>query len=455
MKKLKKKNIVIAVFVILILVFGGLAFAVQKAFNENVKKEFNVVDKSGKNLPEGQKDRLNVLVLGMEHTRTDMIMVATFDPKGKTLNMISIPRDTYVENSYRDGTLKKINSVYEMPSTKGGVERLAEKVSEILGIPIHDYVMVDYNAVAKITDAVGGVEVNIPFNMYYDDPYSDPPLHVHFSKGNVYLDGSNAIEYLRWRHNNDGSHGEEGDEGRVKRQQNFMKKILEKSLNPTTLPKIIEVAFASVETSLDLSQVMGLVADAASMPKENIHFYQEVGTPSYFNQLWYYLADIDKTQALMQKIINNSIITDEDLNPSKEFEAAALRRGNDSGYVRSYNSNEESEDNAPASTKKTVESTQLKTDDVLFENEQKNEANQQNQNTNANTDVQPPVTDESINNSVVDDTNKTTGETQGQTENTNQQTETTNNQEPVQPTTPDPSSTEGSDNSSGNESPIF
>ena len=200
---------------------------------------------------------------------------------------------------------------------------------------------------------------------------------------------------------------------------------------------------------------MGLVADAASMPKENIHFYQEVGTPSYFNQLWYYLADIDKTQALMQKIINNSIITDEDLNPSKEFEAAALRRGNDSGYVRSYNSNEESEDNAPASTKKTVESTQLKTDDVLFENEQKNEANQQNQNTDANTDVQPPVTDESINNSVVDDTNKTTGETQGQTENTNQQTETTNNQEPVQPTTPDPSSTEGSDNSSGNESPIF
>jgi len=65
---------------------------------------------------------------------------------------------------------------------------------------------------------------------------------------------------------------------------------------------------------------MSLASDVTSMPKENIRFYQEVGTPAYFNGLWYYLLDADKTTALMSKIMNNETITDEDINiPSVEI----------------------------------------------------------------------------------------------------------------------------------------
>lgn len=447
MKKLNIKNIILFAILILALIFAAVFFAFQKSFNDNVKKDFNVVDSSGGKvvLSDDAKDRLNILILGLESTRTDMIMVATFDPKSKTLNMISIPRDTYVENNYKDGSLKKINSVYEMPSTTGGAERVASEVSKILGIPIHDYVMIDYNAVGEITDAVGGIEVNIPFNMYYDDPYSKPPLHIYFKKGINYLDGSNAIKYLRWRQNNDGSYGQEGDEGRIKRQQIFIKKLLEKALNPTTLPKTIEVAFNNVETSLELSQVMGLVADAVSMPKENIKFYQEIGVPSYFNGLWYYLADKDSTQALMQKIINNSTITDDDLNPSKSFESAALARGNDSTYIKSTSTYEEDEQSAPITSVKTVDDTQP-TDDIIFANEGEETSSQssETQSTQNQTTDSQEQTSEDINNSVVDNSSQTTDST------------TTNNQQSgEQPAVQPPAEQTPPENSGGEEAPIF
>lgn len=375
-RRINFKNVLLFLILILALIFVGVFFVFQKEFNQKVKKDFNTVDHSDGKISSQDKDRLNILILGMEGTRTDMIMLGTFDPKSKTLNFISIPRDTYVENSYKDPTLKKINSVYEIPTQKGGVERLAGEVSKLLGIAVHDYVMINYDSVAKITDAVGGVDINIPFNMYYDDPYSKPPLHVYFEKGTAHLDGSNAIKYLRWRKNNDGSYGQEGDEGRIKRHQVFIKKMLEKALNPSTLPKTIEVAFENVETSLELSQVMGLVKDALSMPKENIKFYQEIGTPSYFNGLWYYLADKDKTQKLMHKIINNSIITDDDLNPSREFEQEALARGNDSNYKKRQEIEEEQEEIVQPS-KKTVED--IKAEDIIFS--QENTPNNQSQET--------------------------------------------------------------------------
>lgn len=368
-----------SIIAFLFVLCGVVAFAVYSAYKSNVyNSNFKTIVAEGVKEDPQNKERLNVLVLGMEHTRTDTIMVATFDPVSKTLNIISIPRDTYVDRSeypdyYPYNTYKKINALYELPTTEGGVERLASKVSEILGIPIHDYIMVSYDAVADITDAVGGVDVEIKHPMYYDDPWSDPPLHVNFSVGTAHLDGKNAIEYLRWRHNNDGSYGNEGDEGRVKRQQGFLKKVLEKALNPTVFPKLVEATFKNVKTSLELGKAMSLASDVTSMPKENIRFYQEVGTPAYFNGLWYYLLDANKTTALMSKIMNNETITDEDINPSQEFENSALAKGNSENY-NSGNSSYKEYNYTPTKKRKKVEDTKLEEAPIF------NEQNNQNKN---------------------------------------------------------------------------
>ena len=400
-----KKKIILSIIAFLFVLCGVVAFAVYSAYKSNVyNSNFKTIVAEGVKEDPQNKERLNVLVLGMEHTRTDTIMVATFDPVSKTLNIISIPRDTYVDRSeypdyYPYNTYKKINALYELPTTEGGVERLASKVSEILGIPIHDYIMVSYDAVADITDAVGGVDVEIKHPMYYDDPWSDPPLHVNFSVGTAHLDGKNAIEYLRWRHNNDGSYGNEGDEGRVKRQQGFLKKVLEKALNPTVFPKLVEATFKNVKTSLELGKAMSLASDVTSMPKENIRFYQEVGTPAYFNGLWYYLLDANKITALMSKIMNNETITDEDINPSQEFENSALAKGNSENY-NSGNSSYKEYNYTPTKKRKKVEDTKLeeapifneqnnqnknKLDDAIINNNTGEQQNQNNQNADGQT----------------------------------------------------------------------
>ena len=402
-----KKKIILSIIAFLFVLGGVVAFAVYSAYKNNVyNSNFKTIVAEGVKEDPQNKERLNVLVLGMEHTRTDTIMVATFDPVSKTLNIISIPRDTYVDRSeypdyYPYNTYKKINALYELPTTEGGVERLASKVSEILGIPIHDYIMVSYDAVADITDAVGGVDVEIKHPMYYDDPWSDPPLHVNFSVGTAHLDGKNAIEYLRWRHNNDGSYGNEGDEGRVKRQQGFLKKVLEKALNPTVFPKLVEATFKNVKTSLELGKAMSLASDVTSMPKENIRFYQEVGTPAYFNGLWYYLLDANKTTALMSKIMNNETITDEDINPSQEFENSALAKGNSENY-NSGNSSYKEYNYTPTKKRKKVEDTKLEEAPIF------NEQNNQNKNKNK-------VDDAIINNNTGEQQNQNNQNADGQT----------------------------------------
>ena len=88
----------------------------------------------------------------------------------------------------------------------------------LLGMPIHYYAMVDYDGVSTIVDSMGGIPMDIPFRMRYNDPYDKPPLHIDIPEGQQILDGEHAVQFLRYRHGYP-----EGDIGRVKAQQAFMK----------------------------------------------------------------------------------------------------------------------------------------------------------------------------------------------------------------------------------------
>ena len=179
--------------------------------------------------------------------------------------------------------------------------------------------------------------------------------------------------------------------------------MLEKALNPTVFPKLVEATFKNVKTSLELGKAMSLASDVTSMPKENIRFYQEVGTPAYFNGLWYYLLDADKTTALMSKIMNNETITDEDINPSQEFENSALAKGNSENY-NSGNSSYKEYNYTHTKKRKKVEDTKLeetpifneqnnqnknknKVDDVIINNNTGEQQNQNNQNKDSQTNT--------------------------------------------------------------------
>lgn len=243
-------------------------------------------------------ERVNILLMGLEGTRTDTMMLASFSPDEKVVDIISIPRDTYYyTKGYERNDLRKINAVYGRGGTKG----VMDAVSDILGVPVHDYIKVDYRAVEDIVDTLGGVKVNIPFNMDYDDPWAKPPLSIHFKKGPKLLNGSDALKYLRFRQNNDKSHST-GDIGRVARQQDFIKAAAKKALSISKLPVVAKTTIKHVKTSLDVDDVVRYASLAIGITPEDINTYILPGDAVMKLGLSYYERNDSETEGMMLKI---------------------------------------------------------------------------------------------------------------------------------------------------------
>ncbi len=210
--------------------------------------------------------RVNVLMMGFNENLADTIMVVSFDYEAKHVDLISIPRDTYYYRSgyYNPGALK-INAIYQR--TKEPLET-AMAVSEILlGMPLHFYALVDYDGIREIVDTMGGVPMNIPFHMKYTDITDKPPLYIDIPKGQQVLDGDHSVQFLRYR-----SGYTEGDIGRVKAQQEFMKSAFKQSIG-FDLPKITKVILKNVESDVDLGTAMKIVAKAVGVKEDAIETY--------------------------------------------------------------------------------------------------------------------------------------------------------------------------------------
>jgi len=244
-------------------------------------------------------NRINVLLLGMEGPRTDTIMVASFDPDAKKINIISVPRDTYYpREGYNSADKKKMNAVY----FDEGVEGVAVAVSDILlGMPIDYYIRVKYDGVEKVVDSLGGVPVYVPMNMRYDDPYDSPPLHISLQKGNRVLSGDQAVQFLRFRKNNDGTGYPDGDIGRMKMQQEFMKAAFKKTLS-YRLPIVANTVMKYIKTDIPLSEVAKLATSAVGMSAEDLSTYSLPGGAFNSQGLSYFLADVEKTAEIIESI---------------------------------------------------------------------------------------------------------------------------------------------------------
>ena len=233
-------------------------------------------------------------------TRTDTMMLTSVNFETGEINLLSIPRDTRV--SIR-GKEDKINHAHAF----GGSELTMRTLREFTDLQVDYYVKVDYRAVKGIVDAIGGVELDVPQRMKYYDPTAKPPLSINIPKGLQILDGNNAHDFLRFR-----SGYAEGDLGRIKAQQYFMKELLKQTLQPKNLfklPKLIETYFDYVETNIPLSMMLKGAASAKKIDVENMVTNTVPGDNKRIGGIDYLIYNREETRTIIQEMFGDYLIS--------------------------------------------------------------------------------------------------------------------------------------------------
>lgn len=220
---------------------------------------------------------------------------------------VSIPRDS---KAFIDGKVHKINYAYN----KGGMELLADIVSEQLGIPVDYTVCVNLQGFTSLVDAIGGVDFDVPLNMDYDDPIQG--LSIHFQKGMQHLSGADALRVVRFRHNNDGTGYGSEDLGRMQTQQKFLKAVAKKMLSAgnilTKIDDYARIFQQYVDTDLPVGNLAWLGTEALKMGLDSIDFST---LPNEWKSPYIYLNP-DETLTLVNTYLNPYVEdrTAEDLN---------------------------------------------------------------------------------------------------------------------------------------------
>lgn len=238
-------------------------------------------------------DKTTVMILGVDERdddvgRSDTLMLATVDPKQKQVSLLSIPRDT---RTLIQGSYDKINSAYAY----GGWKLTRDVVEDLLDTPVDHYVLVNTRSFPRIIDAIGGIDLYVESRMYYVDEWDDAVpggLVIDLYPGMQHMDGVTAMSYVRYR-------DEEGDIGRIVRQQRFMRAVMEKVTSPaivTRLPAVIRECMGAVETDLSFRQILELAGSIKEAQGNGLRAEMLPGRPLYIDEVSYWVPDLTETR---------------------------------------------------------------------------------------------------------------------------------------------------------------
>ncbi|MBM7661604.1 LCP family protein required for cell wall assembly [Bacillus mesophilus] len=312
-KKRRKKKVIYTILITFSIAAICLGYFLYSSYNaaSNSFKDLERGDKSKKREEAVvvHKDPISILLMGLEdyssggkNGRTDSLVIITFNPVDKSMKMVSIPRDTYVELPGRGKD--KINHAHVF----GGSDLTIETVENFLDIPIDYYAKVNFEGFKEIVDEVGGISVDVPFDFW---EYSDEEAYkkLYFTKGVQSLNGEEALAYVRMR-----SQDKQGDFGRIERQKQAVKALVSKVNNPTILFKATDIAEhvgSNVETNLkpgELVNFAGMYKNIDLNDSENLTLE---GENSRINRIYYYVPKEDSLTVIQDKLkehlnINNT-----------------------------------------------------------------------------------------------------------------------------------------------------
>jgi LCP family protein required for cell wall assembly len=294
-KRLRPRYVRISLLTLLIILIAGGVY-----FLNVYKNVANAVDKmykplSGKSTPKVEFNHLkpiSILMVGVDERpgdsgRTDSMLLMTINPKTKTTNLLSIPRDTRTmlinKNNPSKDRLDKINAAYAY----GGIEESINTVENFLNVPVDYYIKVNMEGFKDIVDAVGGIDVNNKYEFELDG--------VTLQTGPQHLNGTQALEYARMRHQDP-----RGDFGRQERQREVITKIINKGKSLQTLTNynnILKALENNIQTNFTLNDMIAIQSSykpaAATINKIEIK-----GNDDTINGIYYYHVGDQERQSL-------------------------------------------------------------------------------------------------------------------------------------------------------------
>lgn len=259
-------RVTIVIEVILLILLSVAAYAVDKYTKINQ----TTLDTSKLEVYKSTGDYTNIALFGLDSrdgeleggTQSDCIMIASINNSTSEINLVSVYRDTLMKQS--DDTYEKANYAYNV----GGPSEAIAMLNRNLDMDIEKYVSVDFNALADVVDALGGIDIDLTEEeVFWTNGYCTETSKVvgrsttELSGAGVHtLDGIQAVSYARIRYT-------EGDDyKRTERQRTVLEKVFEKTQKASfaTLNKIVDSVFPQVSTNLTIQNILGMAANATS-----------------------------------------------------------------------------------------------------------------------------------------------------------------------------------------------
>lgn len=289
-------KVFISFFIIFSVVFAGSILYLSKGSdgeNESSKGVFN--NNSG--------DSINFLLMGVDsqesnetsNVRTDTLMVFNVNKSSGEISILSIPRDTRTPIEGRKYQ-EKINHTH----VYGGPELVLETVSDLLNLDLEYYVVADYKFVEEFVDLIGGVEIDVPMDMKYEDPVAEPPLYIDIREGLQTLDGDKSLQYLRFRKGY-----ADADLGRIRAQQSFMKSLVKQTLKPLNVlkaPLMLKAYNENIDTNISLGTIAKYSLKFNKYDLANMNTETLPGDAKTIKGVSYFIHSEEKTKTLVKEM---------------------------------------------------------------------------------------------------------------------------------------------------------
>ena len=267
-------------FIIILVLLGGIGYAAYLYYQVDTAIGKAGTDDSAPVAKPVHANPVTVLLLGIDtrpktgSLNTDVIMVVSLNPERKTASVVSIPRDTLLKVSgYSQNKANSYYAAFYNSSRKTADDKTKTLFSKYLNVPIDYVAKIDFKGFEEIVDRIGGLELNVDMNMCYTDQYDGTSIRL--KKGTQVLNGSQTLDFVRYRKGNCQNAEDSNDIERNERQQQVIGQMLATLKSPSGLLKlgsVIEAAGDNVDTDIPSSQIKSFIRTYMDIDRDKINY---------------------------------------------------------------------------------------------------------------------------------------------------------------------------------------